>query len=722
MFLPEGGGMSEFQYENWICSVEQGEFRDIIQLTNGSSESKYTWLFGNEDHSALAYTGTPLEWEESRGFFRWSPKGRRFSKGFKVQDIEIREGGFFLQTRVGSPNKPLETWHSITVAFIPYSPTECSFQMAADSQEVCGLRMSISSHPTERIFGTGTQFTHINLKKHRVPVISQEPGIGRGVQPLTFLLNLAYGAGGTSLNSNAPSGHFLSSAGYGWMTDNTEPVFLDFTGESAHMLEIESSEFSGSLFSGSSPKKLTEQFTRHCGRMRPLPSWVHEGAIIGLQGGSEVLTERVKQLQDADTAVAGYWLQDWVGQRTTSVGKQLWWNWELDEQHYPDWKERVDSAEHPRLLTYTNPFLVDPSEKGAYQRNLYQEAKERGFLVTRKDGKPYPITNTSFDAALVDLGNPEARSWLREVLKRQISESGSSGWMADFGEALPFDAVLPSGQSPLKYHNQYPVDWAGLNREAIEELDKGKEAFFFTRGGHTKSPGQSTCFWLGDQLTSWKQEDGIWSALAGLLSSGFSGFSLNHSDVGGYTTTAVPGTPKWLPGLIFKRSRELLMRWAELNTFTALLRTHEGNRPEANHQIWDSPEALSHFAHCSRLFAALAPYRRQLEVEAQEKGYPLVRHPYLVFPKETITQDLHDQFFLGDDLLVAPILHEGKTSREVWLPGDDWCGVWDDTQHGSGIQVQNAPIGRPLVWYRKASPWSDVFRSLGQLGPWEGIS
>jgi alpha-glucosidase (family GH31 glycosyl hydrolase) len=88
---------------------------------------------------------------------------------------------------------------------------------------------------------------------------------------------------------------------------------------------------------------------------------------------------------------------------------------------------------------------------------------------------------------------------------------------------------------------------------------------------------------------SWDEHDGIKSAVTGLLSSGLSGYSLEHSDIGGYTAIDHPL-------LKYHRSKELLMRWSELAAFTVVFRTHEGNRPEVNHQIYSDEETFRHFS------------------------------------------------------------------------------------------------------------------------------
>lgn len=61
------------------------------------------------------------------------------------------------------------------------------------------------------------------------------------------------------------------------------------------------------------------------------------------------------------------------------------------------------------------------------------------------------------------------------------------------------------------------------------------------RSGSTFSQSVTPLFWLGDQLVTWDEYDGLASAVIGLLSSGLSGFTLTHSDIGGYTALKFPG-------------------------------------------------------------------------------------------------------------------------------------------------------------------------------------
>ena len=79
-------------------------------------------------------------------------------------------------------------------------------------------------------------------------------------------------------------------------------------------------------------------------------------------------------------------------------------------------------------------------------------------------------------------------------------------------------------------------------------------------------------------MVDWDEHDGIKSAVTSLLTSGLSGYRLQHSDIGGYT--AIDN-----PLLRYHRPKELLLRWIELGAFTTVFRTHEGNILEVNHQF-----------------------------------------------------------------------------------------------------------------------------------------
>ena len=262
---------------------------------------------------------------------------------------------------------------------------------------------------------------------------------------------------------------------------------------------------------------------------------------------------------------------------------------------------------------------------------------------------------------------------------------GMGGWMADFGEYLPVDAVLYEGD-PKALHNQWPAIWAKLNREAVEECGVKDDVFFFMRAGYTGSVRDAACMWTGDQHVDWSKDDGLPSVIPASLSLGMSGQTIVHSDVGGYTTV-----------MQMTRSKELLLRWEEMNVFSPLYRFHEGNQPSRNVQFDADEELLAHLAKMSRIHAALKPYLLKLEEEAQ-RGIPMIRPLFYHYEEE---YDDYKEYLLGRDLLVAPIRREGRTDRHVIFPDDTWIELATGKEYRKGTAVIQAPIGQIPVFYRK---------------------
>jgi len=589
-----------------------------------------------------------------------------------------------------------------TLTLVEQSPGQLGFTLQVPAGRLNRTYLSYQTNPDEHFFGFGEQFTYFDLKGQRVPLFTSEQGIGRGAQPITLGANLQAGAGGSWATTYIPMPYYLTNQLRALFLENTEYTVFDLRRANRVQLLTWSSRMQGRILAGDTPAELIGEFTSYAGRMKPLPDWILGGAVVGMQGGTDRVREVWQQLAESGTPVAGFWLQDWVGHRLTSFGKQLWWNWVLDAERYPEWDTLVTDlrAADIRVMIYASPFLADAAGKPGVTENLYQEALAAGYLVKNQAGEPYLVQNTDFSAGMLDLTNPAAVAWFQSVLRENLLGVGASGWMADFGEGLPYDAVLFDGRSGAEYHNQYPVDWARLNRAVVDEVS-ADQPVFFTRAGFTQSPAYSTLFWEGDQLVSWDRQDGLQSAVTGLLSGGVSGLAYNHSDIGGYTTITNPI-------MNYHRSRELLLRWMELSAMTTIYRTHEGNRPDDNVQFYTDAETLAQFTRMARLYQAWEFYRRELVDEAAATGLPVVRSLFIEYPAdERFWSNDCRQFILGRELLVAPVLGPDEPEVQVELPVGRWVHVWTGTVYGDALTGTTirvaAPLGQPAIFYPEGS-------------------
>ncbi|MGX9900855.1 hypothetical protein ACW0JT_15085 [Arthrobacter sp. SA17] len=79
-----------------------------------------------------------------------------------------------------------------------------------------------------------------------------------------------------------------------------------------------------------------------------------------------------------------------------------------------------------------------------------------------------------------------------------------------------------------------------------------------------------------------------------------------------------------------------------------------------------------------------------------------MRGLFLEFPEDPHTWDVTDQFVLGDELLVAPVVEAEASSRSVYLPvGAQWTDLASgDIYDGGQVVLIPAPIGTIPVFAR----------------------
>lgn len=677
--LPTGslsGADYDVSFGNYRIRVGSGAF----SLSHGSN---VVWQFGG----AFLVAGLgDRKWHDRTGHFSANVDYDDICASQSIEAVDAASGVATMRGKLSGSGREFE--YSLV-----FAPDQDGVRVRLDvpGASFTGFRVNLGVE--EGVHGGGEQFTDFDLRGYAFDFVTREQGVGRGKQPVTLLAEVTNGAGGSPVTTYAPLPFLVTDTMRSIMWTNDEVASVDLRASERLDLVVWAASVDAVLEDAGNPATLLRSHTRRAGRMQRLPAWSADGAILGLQGGTDDVRLKLKRLTEMQTAVAGVWLQDWVGARVTDFGSRLWWTWELDEARYPDWDGLVGELDEAgvRVLTYVNPFVVDPSDKPTpVRRNLFAEAVDNTFLVRDAEGAPYLLDQGGFDAAMVDLTNPAARDWFSDVIASQVAAAGNGGWMADFAETLPFDAVLHDG-SPADWHNRWPTAWAELNQQVRQGLG-GHPRLVFHRSAWRGSLSTAGAFWAGDQLVDWDIQDGMANALQGMLAGGVSGMTMNHSDIGGYTGLNQPIVRTL-------RTAEVLARWAEWSAWTPLFRTHEGNLPELFSQAWDD-DVRVRFAAQSRVFAALADYRAEVVEQAVTDGLPALRHCWVHYPG-TLAAKAGDQYFYGDRFLVAPVMGPGARSRVVAFPPGDWINVWTMRPFaGNQNGAVQAPLGQPAVFHR----------------------
>lgn len=569
----------------------------------------------------------------------------------------------------------------------------CELLLEGESGRAYEFR--IPAAEDEAVFGGGEQYRRINLRGNRVMNFVSEHITARTLAEKVILPEHRYREKeAESIGSYSPMPVFVTDRGRLFYFDTPADGISKF-GIHNYRFRFDECPRSVMLLKADKYETLMRALARRDPPRMYLPDWCLDGMILAVQGGTDRVISKAFTMLDVGVKVCAVWSQDWCGENRTVMGKQVWWNYEYDRKLYHDLPEAIKRLESRgvRFLAYLNPYLV----KGS---SLYKECAGKGWLIKNRDGSICHMKSTTFDAGMLDLTDPDAVRFIKETLiKKNMLDIGIKGWMADFGEYLPTDCVLHDGD-PAELHNLWPVMWARINREAIEEYGD-KDVMFFTRSGYLREQCYAPVMWNGDQHTDLTKDYGMPCVMPATFSLGFSGVPLVHSDIGGFFSIGK-----------LKRDDELFIRWMEMNTFSPLMRSHESIRPWANSQF-DDPAVLPHTVRLTNIHAALRPYIERCLAQASE-GIPVMRPDFWNAVDYSAGRDEYSYFF-GDDLYVCPVIEKNAYERTVCLPEGDWTGFWDNREYSGGSEIRvRAPLGKIPVFYRTESRFRELFREAAE--------
>ncbi len=436
------------------------------------------------------------------------------------------------------------------------------------------------------------------------------------------------------------------------------------------------------LFPGEDTRDAVSRWTLASGTPADAPDWAY-GPWLASQRGTEPLLAMAETAREQDVPVTAIWSQDWIGGRDSFGGYDLVYHWEWDPETYPELPAAIDTLHDQGIafLGYFNPFVTEGN-------NEYDEALENGYLIDTPEGEPYEFSIVTRYGSVVDLLDEEAVAWTRSYLEAAPA-MGQDGWMCDFAEWMPFDAQLAGGVTGQENHNRYTLLWQELNQSVLDDGLGVGNGVCFNRSGWTGTWTITPVTWGGDQETDFARDDGMPTAREIGVGLGLSGVGRYGSDIAGFSSLFGGAS-----------TQELYFRWTAMSAFEPVMRTHDGLRAEGNWR-WDrDTESTDLFRRYARLHLRMLPLFRLLNRDYQEDGIPFMRHGVLVEPRDSgafeLVRDAADQHFLGDDLLIAPVLEEGATSRSVVLPPGRWYGLLDDLVFDSPPEGRTVTVDAPL--------------------------
>lgn len=648
-------------------------------------------------YAPMAFRHSELEIFNAAGAFDFERSSGAWHQGAVISAVDAQEQRI-VATVVAHTGQEM----TLTLALDERQNLEVTLEApAAPEGEATLTSLSFACPAQERFYGLGSQSYAAEHRGWRVPMWTREQGIGKVTNPLV-------GFNGALEDAYAPMGWLASSRGYGLLLGTSERSVFELCSEreDAWRLETFAPRLRFVLLHDPEPKGLLGGLTQYTGRPSPPVPWTFAPWNDSLMTPERVLG-LAALLRDNDIPASAMWVEDWIGGEDEGfTGYHLNYVWYPDRERWPDMEGMIGQLHEQgfQFLGYFNPFVRVESP-------MWQEALEGDFLVRKADGEPYLLIDPIFkDASLVDLTHPGALEWLRGY-QLEAAAIGLDGWMADYAEWLPYDAVMHDGRSGAQVHNLYPLLWQQANRDNLEEAYPEGGFTFFARSGYAWTGGGTSglapVVWAGDQNTSWDAGDGIKTVVPIGLNLGMSGVGVFTHDIGGYASAITPPT-----------TRELWFRWVELGAFSPVMRTHHGAKDLENWMLDRDEASLAHWKRYAIEHTRLYPYLMSLAMEAVQGGVPMFRHTALEFPQDPTAPELHYQYMLGDALLVAPVLEEGAAQVRLWLPEGRWASWWDGAVlEGPAWHSVDAELGEIPVFLRAGALVPRLLEAPDTLAP-----
>jgi alpha-glucosidase (family GH31 glycosyl hydrolase) len=314
----------------------------------------------------------------------------------------------------------------------------------------------------------------------------------------------------------------------------------------------------------------------------------------------------------------------------------------FDPARFPDPKGMIEQlhAKGFKVTAWVIPFL-DP------ESTAFAEGKAKGFMVRQRDGEPYLVPWWQGRGGLLDVTNPKALEWFKERLEKLQAETGLDGYKFDAGEAVfyPADAISAEPIHPNEFTHRY-IDFIGKNFSLTE-----------VRSGWMNQTAP-IFFRQWDKWSTWGADNGLHSVLTGILSLGLTGYPFILPDmVGGNAYDQ-------------QADAELMIRWTQLN---ALL-------PAVQFSLapWDyGDDCVEICRRYADLHLEFAPRIQELAAETARTGSPIIRPLWWLAERDERALTCDDEFLLGNDILVAPVVKPGALTRDIILPHGRWREHWN---------------------------------------------
>jgi alpha-glucosidase/alpha-D-xyloside xylohydrolase len=289
------------------------------------------------------------------------------------------------------------------------------------------------------------------------------------------------------------------------------------------------------------------------------------------------------------------------------------------------------------------------------------------------------LRGTVHDPCDVSRFDEESASCYWDTHRKDVA-MGVDGWWPDEGDPLGIPSRLVRNR----------MYWEG------PQLDRPNERpYALHRNGYAGMQRYASFLWSGDVYSTWET---LKTHIPIALNTALSGIPYWGTDIGGFVPT-------------HEFTAELYVRWFQFGAFCPLFRCHGRTWKLRLPWGWDTgdpgPVEINNYngaaipdsrqLHDTRvepicrkyleLRYRLLPYLYSAVHECATTGMPIMRALWLHFPDDPKAVECGDQYLWGSNVLVAPVIEKGATTRRVYLPRGTWYDFWTHERVEGGREI-----------------------------------
>lgn len=340
-----------------------------------------------------------------------------------------------------------------------------------------------------------------------------------------------------------------------------------------------------------------------------------------------------------------------------------------------------------RAVLYVRSFVSNDPLK-TQPPGDFDEVIRKGLVATTARGRPAFFDANGAPAVVLDFTKPATRKWWRRRLDYMLG-LGADGFMQDFGEQTLDGMRFADGSRGPAMHNRYPVIYHRTSRRILDAYSKRHHrpsVWFFTRAGYGGRPGSAAYEmgnFPGDETADWSAASGLASLAPDMLNRAVGGAFGYDTDIGGYIDLLTGPT-----------DAELFTRWSQWAALTPYFRVHN-DAQNGVRMPWDySKRIYRHWLAMARLHRRALPLVRRAWRAGRRNGVPPTRPLWLAFPHDRDAAQQDQEWMLGANVLVAPVVDQGAIGRKVYFPP----GCWSRPDGGGIVRGPATKRIRPPWW------------------------